>query len=64
MDNKFSKDELLASIGEVEDPQVREVLQALWLFETGEPAPTYKDFYRTQLESGANADHSINGNHS
>jgi hypothetical protein len=53
MSKGYSADELLDAIKLIENESVRQALQALWMFETGDSALAYKDFYRTQLEHGA-----------
>jgi hypothetical protein len=53
MSKGYSADDLLDAIKQIENESVRKVLGALWMFETGDSPLAYKDFYRTQLELGA-----------
>lgn len=53
MSRNYSADELLEAIKLIEDESVRTALQSLWMFETGDSAAFFKDFYKTQLEQGA-----------
>lgn len=54
MSRNYSAEELLEAMKQIEDDSVRKALQSLWMFETGDSAAFYKDFYKTQLEQGAN----------